>query len=399
MNKERLWTKDFINVAVTNFLLTLVMYLLLVTIPSYAVEQFHTSTSIAGLVSSIFIIGALIGRLVIGRIIGGIGSKKTLVIGLILYIITSVLYLGAINLPLLVINRILHGIAYGIASTAAGTIMAQNIPPNRRGEGIGYYGMSAILATAVGPFLGIYLNQHADFKMIFILNVILAVTSFAISFIVNEPVYQGHKQEHVKAAKGFQISNYLEFKAMPISIVTLIIGFCYSGILVFLSFYSRELHLVKAASFFFLVYAIAILISRPFSGRLFDMKGANVVMYPCLFIFAVGMLVMSQVNHEITLLLAGAIIGLGYGNYQSSAQAIAIKGIPPHKLGLATATFYIFWDLGIGIGPYLLGFLVPFAGYRGLYLTLAVVILVAIALYYFLLGRKVSVETVQTNIQ
>ncbi len=87
------------------------------------------------------------------------------------------------------------------------------------------------------------------------------------------------------------------------------------------------------------------------------MKGANIVVYPCLFIFAIGMLLFSQADHGITLLLAGAIIGLGYGNFLSCAQAISIKEAPPHRLGLATATYFIFLDVGFGIGPYLFGFL------------------------------------------
>lgn len=392
MNKERLWTKDFISVTATNFLLTLVMYLLLVTIPSYAVDRFHTSTSMAGLVSSIFIIGALIGRLIIGRIIGDFGGKIILVISLLLYVLTSALYLGAVNLPILLMIRILHGSVYGAASTAAGTIMAQTIPHHKRGEGVGYFGMSAILAMAVGPFLGMFLNQHADFNIIFVLNILLAIICLAISFIVNDPVYQARKQEKVKVINKFQISNFIEFKAMPISIVTLIIGFCYSSVLAFLSFYAKELHLVETASFFFLVYAIIVLLTRPFSGRLFDVKGANIVIYPCLLFFVIGMFVLSHVSSGVTLLLAGAFIGLGYGNYGSVAQAIAIKGIQPHRLGLATATFYIFWDLGIGIGPYLLGFFIPFAGYRILYLMMAFALLVAIVLYYFLLGRKENIE-------
>jgi MFS family permease len=200
------------------------------------------------------------------------------------------------------------------------------------------------------------------------------------------------RQDQAEAAKSFQISNYLELKAIPISVIALIIGFSYCGVLTFLSLYSRQIHLEEAASFYFLVYAITVLISRPFSGRLLDVKGANFVVYPCLFIFAIGMLLLSQAGHGITLLLAGAIIGLGYGNFLSCAQAISIKLVPPHRLGLATSTYFIFLDLGFGVGPYLLGFLVPFSGYRGLYFMMVIVILIAIVLYYFLHGKKVSPE-------
>jgi len=133
-----------------------------------------------------------------------------------------------------------------------------------------------------------------------------------------------------------------------------------------------------------------VLISRPFSGRLFDIKGANFVVYPCLVLFAIGMLLFSQANHGIVILLAGGVIGLGYGNFISTAQAISIKEVPPHRLGLATSTYFMFVDLGFGIGPYLLGSLIPFTGYRSLYLMMTIVILATIPLYYYLHGNKAS---------
>jgi MFS family permease len=390
VSKEELWTKDFVTVSLINFLVYLIYFFLIVTIASYAVDEFHASTSVAGLVAGIFIIGATIGRLGTGRIIEDIGSKRILIVGATFFIVTSALYFGAINLPLLLINRFLHGMAFGVASTATGTIVAKIIPHDRRGEGIGYYSLSVILATALGPFVGILLIQQVDFKIIFIVNLVLAVICLGISLMVNEPVVESTGQDQENAIGSFNISNFIEFKAIPISIVTLIIGFTYSGILTFMSLYSKQIHLVEAASSFYLVYAIVVLVSRPVSGRLLDVKGANAVIYPCLFIFAVGMLLLSQASHGITLLLAGAVVGLGYGNFLSCAQAICIKVSPPHRFGLATATYFIFLDLGFGVGPYLLGFLVPFSGYRGLYLMMVVVILADIVLYHFLHGRKVS---------
>jgi MFS family permease len=390
MNREKLWTRDFIIVSVINFVTFLIFLLLLVIVAPYAVDKFNASASTAGLVSGIFVLGALIGRLGTGRIIEDIGSKRILIVGSALFIVTSALYFAAINLFLLIMIRLLHGIAYGVTSTAAGTIVAQIIPAGRRGEGIGYFSMGAILAIALGPFLGILLIQHVDFKIVFIVTSILAVIGFAISFAVGESPHKSSGQGQVTAVKCFEISNFLELKAIRISIIALILGFSYSVILTFISLYAAEIHLEKAASFYFLVYAVTVLASRPFSGRLLDLKGGNFVMYPCLSLFAVGMFLLSQASQGITLLLAGAIIGLGYGNFISCAQAISIKLVPLHRLGLATATYFIFLDLGFGIGPYILGFLIPFTGYRGLYLMMVLVILATIILYYFLQGRKTS---------
>jgi len=387
LNEKNLWTKDFVTIAVINAIIFLTHFLLIVTIASYAVDEFHASTDMAGLVAGIFIIGALIGRLGTGRIIEGIGSKKVLLVGTMLFIVTSALYFAAVSLPLLIIIRLLHGIVFGAASTATGTIVAQIIPPSRRGEGIGFYSIGAILAVAIGPFIGIFLIHHADFRMIFVLTSLLAAASFALSFAVNKPVYEKPVFESA-AADRFRLSDFMEYKAIPISLIIMIIGFSYSGLLTFISLYAKEIHLEKAASFYFLVYSIAVLVTRPLSGRLMDIKGANFVVYPCLLLYAAGMLIFSQATAGIMLLAAAVLIAMGYGNFFSVAHAVSIRGIPPHRMGLAITTFFIFVDLGFGIGPYLLGALVAVTGYRGLYVMMALVILASIPLYYFLMGRK-----------
>jgi MFS family permease len=387
LNEKKLWTKDFVTIAVINAIVFLTHFLLIVTIASYAVDEFHASTDVAGLVAGIFIIGALIGRLGTGRVIEGIGSKKVLLASTMLFIVTSALYFAAVSMSLLIIIRLLHGIVFGAASTATGTIVAQIIPPSRRGEGIGFYSIGAILAVAVGPFIGIFLIHHANFRMIFVLTSLLAAASFALSFAVNKPVYEKPVLESA-AAERFRLSDFMEYKAIPISLIILIIGFSYSGLLTLISLYAKEIHLEKAASFYFLVYSIAVLVTRPLSGRLMDIKGANFVVYPCLMLYAAGMLIFSQATAGIMLLAAAVLIAMGYGNFFSVAHAVSIRGVPPHRMGLAITTFFIFVDLGFGIGPYLLGALVAVTGYRGLYVIMTLVILATIPIYYVLLGRK-----------
>lgn len=382
----KLWTKDFIVVSSINFFLTLIFYLLMVTIAVYAVAEFHATTSQAGLVTGIFIIGTLIGRLFIGRMIDSIGRKKTLFIGLILFTLTTALYFVDLGLTFLLFNRFVHGLTLGIASTATGTIVAQIIPATRKGEGIGYYTMSATLATAIGPFIGLFMSQHTTFPVIFSFCLALGILNLAVAFLVNVPPFEST----VKAAeiKGLKLSSFVEPRALPIAFVTLAVAFCYSSVLSFINFYATEINLVDAASFFFIVYAAAVLVSRPFTGRLMDMRGANFVMYPAFLLFGAGMLLLSTAEHGFALLAAGFLIGLGFGNMQSSTQAIAVKLTPPHRMGLATSTFFIFLDAGLGFGPYVLGLVIPHTGYNMLYMILGLAVLAFSVLYYFLYGRK-----------
>lgn len=389
--KKKLWTKDFVTVSVINFTITLIFFLLMVTIAAYAVKEFNASTSIAGLVSSIFILGSLVGRLGGGRIIGEWGSKKTLFVGLLAFLITTLLYFVALNLPLLMITRLLQGISLGVASTSTGTIVAQLLPPERRGEGIGYYSLSAILATAIGPFVGILLTQQfEDYRVILAVDSILAVICFLLYFIVNVPVMPKRAKQEVTPEKGGLLSKFLEKRALPISFIALLIGFAYSPVMSFMTFYSEEINLAKVGSYFFIIYAIVILVTRPFTGKLLDRKGANIVVYPCLVLFAIGMYAFSSTTTTFVFIIAAACIGIGYGNFNSVAQAVAVKVTPIERLGLATATYFILYDLGLGVGPYVLGLFVPSMGYRAIFFAMVFLIIISLILYYFLHGKKES---------
>ncbi|KAB7670708.1 MFS transporter [Bacillus sp. B1-b2] len=387
-SKTKLWTKDFIIVSAVNFFLTLVFYLLMVTIAVYAVQAFHASTSQAGLVTGIFIIGTLIGRLFIGRTIHMIGRKRTLIFGLILFSITTSFYFINLGIGFLLFNRFLHGIMLGIASTASGTIIADLIPSSRRGEGIGYFSMSTTLATAIGPFIGLFMSEHTTFPVIFSFCVILGLLSLFIGLLVKVPEIEQIKALSSHSAKsGFHASSFIEPKALPIAIIILFVSLSYSGVLSFINFYAKEIHLVNTASFFFIVYALAILISRPFTGKLMDAKGANYIMYPAIILLSLGLFLLSQSQSSFTFLLSAILIGLGFGNMQSCAQAVAIKRTAAHRLGLATSTYFIFLDAGLGFGPYLLGYVIPITGYAHLYMILGIFSFAVIILYYLLHGR------------
>lgn len=384
--KSNLWTKDFIIISLANFFLYLVFYLLLVTMGVYTVEQFNASESTAGLVSSIFIVGTLIGRLLIGQMVSSIGNRRMLLYGLAIYVLFSLFYFIDLGITILMITRLLHGITLGIVSTATGAIIAEIIPGNRKGEGIGYFSMSITLATAIGPFIGLYMSQHVSYQVIFSFCAALAVISFVIALFAHIP--ETENPEDSTETKKIKLSDFVEPRALPIGLVVLIVSIGYGSVLSFINFYALEMNLVDAASLFFVVYAVAILASRPFTGRLMDFKGANYVMYPAFILFGGGLLLLGTVESSAAFLIAGILIGLGFGNMQSTTQAIAVKLTPPHRMGLATSTYYIALDTGIGFGPYVLGFIIPMTGYGNLYLLMGLMVLATLAIYYLMHGKK-----------
>lgn len=385
--KPKLWTKDFLIVSSANFFLFLTFYVLMVTLTIYTIDQFHASQAQAGLASSIFVLGAVLVRPVAGKKIDQVGRKKMLFGSLILFLLASIGYFMVNGLFLLLIDRLIHGFAFGLATTATGTIAADIIPNERRGEGTGYFAMSTNLAMAFGPFIGLLITQHFSYSIIFYAASVFAAFALVASLFMNVP--EGEKGK-VSSRKGFKISDYFEKSALPIAIFIGFAGFTYSSILSYLTSFAKEMNLMDAASFFFVVFAVFLLASRPFTGRMFDVKGENAVIYPALIFYAVGMVILSQSHHGITLLVAGAFIGVGYGTFQSSCQAISIKEAPSNRMGLATSTFFTMYDFGIGVGPFLLGFLIPFTGFKGLFIGMSIFSFILIGIYFLVHGKKAS---------
>ncbi|PTJ91877.1 MFS transporter [Staphylococcus simulans] len=385
---RHLWTKDFIFITLINFLMYIIHYALIVTVTSFTIDTFHAGEGMGGLAAGIFIIGMLFGRLFTGKYIDQLNLKKTLLASLVFSFVAIALYFLIHSLLVLIIVRLIHGIAFGMASTTTGTYSSTIVPEDRKGEGIGYYALSTTVASAIGPFLGILINQRFSFESNFIVCLICILLAGVLSLFISnirQPMVDAENKE-VNSAKG--IGQFLQKQAIPISIVIVFVGIGYSSVLAFLDSYASHIGLAAAASFFFVVYAFSTFVVRPITGKVFDNYGANKVVYPVLVLFVIGLVLLSVTHSSWMLLFSAIFIGIGYGTLIPSFQTIAIQASPPEKIGLATSTFYIFADLGAGAGPTLLGILIGSVGYRNLYMLMALLLVGVIALYYFMHGRK-----------
>ncbi|MDN5662418.1 MAG: MFS transporter [Staphylococcus equorum] len=390
--KSPIWTKSFNINFITNFLIYLCMYLLIVIIASYAKSEYNVSDSTAGLVTGLFIIGSLIGRFVTGKYVNKVGPKRILLIGLVFLLVTQLLYFIEGSITLLMFTRLINGIATGITTTATGTIAAYVTPNDRKSEGISLFSLSLVIGAAIGPFLGLLLINTFPIKMLFLICLVCGVVSLLISFFVNLQFKLDTTDTTTQktTSKKFNINNYIAKEAIPVAIIMLISGLTYSSILTFLQFFAQEINLVTISSYFFIFYAIASLITRPIAGRLMDQKNENVIAYPAFVFLILTFVTLSITNNGWLLILAGLFLGAGYGNISSCMQAIAIKVSPPAKYGIATSTYFIGLDLGVGFGPYVLGFMTSSVSYAQLYAIMAVIVLIAAIIYFFLHGRKVK---------
>ncbi|MCT1179306.1 MFS transporter [Lactococcus lactis] len=391
--KEKLWTTTFVVNMLLNFIFYLVFYLPTVVIGTMAMERYHASASIAGILSGIFIVGGFIARLWAGNNMKRLGAKKLLYIGTLIYFLLTFAYFFVHSVVLLLILRLVHGLGFGIAATASGTLAGAIVPSSRRGEGIGYYALSVTLSSAVGPFLSMFLYRTSGFySLIWLSALLLFIALVGIFFIHVEKTTDSSNSVDNKVHKKFAWSNYFEKEALPISLIAFLIGISYSSILSFMDAYARNIHLSEAASFFFLVYAITVLLSRPITGRVFDGFGDNFVMYPTYLFFALGLLLIGFAHSGWMLLLTAIFIGLGYGSFSPFGQAIAIRNSEAHRLGITTSTFFGFMDMGVGFGPFILGMFMPLLGYRNLYFASAILALLIAVIYHFVHGRHAKRE-------
>lgn len=405
--EEPLWTKDFVFGTVTNFVLSCNYFMLTVVMTAYAMDVYGAPASLAAFCASIFIVGTLFARVTSPKLMQKLGRKPLLFAGAIADCLLTGLYLVDAPLALLMGIRLLHGFSYGTCSTTIATMVTAAIPPARKGEGIGYYMLSVTLGAAIGPFAGILLSRHLSYETLFFASaaiILVALPCIAILKPGRRTVTAAQAEEAESAdelqgsvegareaaaalrpepVRRGRLDAVVERSAVPISLVSALIFFGYSALLTFLNPYAETIGLTRAASVFFIVYAFAMFLTRPFTGRAFDRRGPTLVMAPAFFSFSAGMLVLAFAGNDWMILGSALLCGYGVGTIQSCGLAMAVKAAPDDRLSTANATFYICLDVGVGVGPLILGAFVPVIGYPLLYVAMAVVGMAAFAAFLF----------------
>lgn len=383
-NKSSIWTKSFINIAVSNFFIFVVFYALLTLMPMYALDLPGGTVSQAGLVTTIFLLSVILVRPFSGLILEKFGRKRMLGLSMFAFAVSTFSYVLTEDIKLLLILRFIHGVSFSIATTVTLSIAADIVPPERRGEGLGYFGMSMNLAVVVGPFIALTLQPLISYHSIFLIFGVIMIIGWLCGVFVKDTL----QAIQPSAKRKLSWSDLFERKALAISSVGIFVSFAYASIMSFISLYAQSIGLIETASYFFLVFAAAMLISRPITGRLFDTMGPNVIIIPSILIFAAGLFVLSLASSAWMLLLAGALIGLGYGTLLPSFQTLAIQASPNRRSAYATATFFTLFDTGIAVGSFVLGIAVAYMGYANLYMALGGFVVLIVFYYKWIMKEK-----------
>ncbi|HGF0769309.1 TPA: MFS transporter [Kluyvera georgiana] len=392
--KEKLWTKDFWAITIISFIIFFVFYVLLTLLPIYIADTLHATADKAGLLVTCFLAAAIVVRPFAGQWVGKYSNKTILMLSSLAFLVVTALYPFCHSIEALLFIRVLHGITFGIITTVKGTISARLIPASRRGEGISFFSLAMGLAMVVGPWIGLNMARHSAFSQAFWMCTAVAAIGIVFSLIVRVPPVIRHA-DGSQPKLGF--SAMFDKAAMPFAMVTFFMTFSYAGVSAFLALYARELDLMAAASNFLLCYAVFLMICRAFTGNVCDRKGPKYVVYPCLLAFTVGLVVLGYTHGSVSMILAGALIGIGYGSVTPIFQTQIISSVEPHKIGVANSLFFNAMDAGLAIGAFVMGLMVEGVGYRAIYLVGAVLVVLAGALYIAQMKRRGAMPLVSAH--
>jgi len=380
---QKIFSKDFVFIWLANFFVFLGFQMTLPTIPIF-VNELGGSDQLIGVIVGIFTFSALLLRPYAGHALESKGRGKVYLLGLILFVF-SVGSFGLItSMGVLVIMRIVQGVGWGFSTTASSTIATDLIPPKRRGEGMGYFGLSGNLALAFGPALGLTLAGAISFTTLFFICAALGLTAFLLAF--NIRYKEVEDSENLSKPARFDV---LEKTAVNPSILLFFVTLTFGGITSYLPLYAAEKD-IEGIQLYFISFALFVMLSRIFAGKIYDRKGDIFVIPPGTILIFIAMLLLSWLPNLLTMMIAGALYGLGFGSVQPALQAWAVDKAPKNRKGMANATFFSFFDLGVGVGAILFGQLAFMFNYSLIYIVAAGSVFIALLYYLFLIatGRR-----------
>ncbi len=373
----QLWSYSFILLAIGNLLMATGFYFLIPTLPVYVVDVLHAKTSDVGYILAAYTVSALMIRPFIGIALDTWGRKWIYIISLLIFSLTILLYPLVLTFGVLLLLRFFHGFSWGATSTAGMTVVVDVIPPHKRGQGIGYFGISFTLAMAIAPVLALLIIEKWGYFEMFYIAALFSFCGLVMVLFVRYPLIQYRKEDSKIDWKRF-----IEPKGIPISIPMALFGTTYGGVVSFITLYDKELGLAQAGAFF-LMLAGGVTLSRLFAGQIFDRYGPGYLMIGGFLVNITGLLFLGLMQNITGFLVAAGLIGLGAGIMMPTLQTMVNNVVTVRRRGAANATLITAFDLGIGLGSLGLGYLSEWIGFDGMYLVCMGITVIAMIHYFW----------------
>lgn len=355
---QKLWTQNFLILLIGNLLVSVAFYFLITALPLYLVDDLRFTKSDAGIILSMYIFTAVLIRPFAGPMLDAFGRRWIYIGSLFFFAALFSFYPYISTYTGFVAIRIMHGITWGILTTAGNTIVMDILPIEKKGEGVGYYGLAFTIAMALGPFLASIIVDIGKFELLFLTATLLAFIGLTIVLFVRIP--------KVEKNKSFKISSLKSFIAPATymyATITMLIMLPYGALLNFITIFCSK-YIQGFSSVFFLSLAIGLTLSRIFAGKIFDKQGPFLLLIVSFLSVFVSIPILVYLNNPYFLALSAFVIGIGYGISFPVMQLMINRLMPVEKRGIANSIFLTALDVGIAGGTILMGFFSELLGLK-----------------------------------
>ena len=379
-SKGRLWNSNYLRMLFGNFSIFFSFWLLTPLLPIYLSDEFGANKETIGIVLSGYSVAALISRAISGYIVDSFPRKTILIIGFVAFSLFFGGYIIAGSLLLFAVVRTLHGIPLGMTTVANNTVAVDVLPPLRRTEGIGYYGLSNNVATAISPTFALWIYGFSqNYDVLFGLATAVALCGLIVVAGVKVPEYKhNEKREPLTFGKLFLVKGWSQ------SLCLIGYAFSYGVVATYVAIYGKEeLGITGGTGLFFMLFSIGLILSRLVGSRTLRLGRVrfNAGIGSC--IAMLGYLIFAAFHNKFGYFGSALVIGLGNGYMYPSFQSMLIEQAPVKMYGTANSTLLVSWDIGLGLGILIGGAIAEAFGYFSAF-WVAGLVNVAGVLFFFL---------------
>lgn len=382
VDKDKLFTRSYILVCVANFLTSFSFFLLVPTLPFYLADVYGVGSDVVGLVLSCYVVAVLCIRPFAGFVADIFPRKRVYVISYMLFALLFSGYL-IVNGDVLqfVLLRVLHGFAFGALNTTGNTLVIDVMPSSRRGEGLGYFGVTNNLGMAIGPMTGLFIISNFGYNLLFA----LALCASLVGVVAALFVLVKRRQPVPHDGPLFSLDRFLLVEGVPASLAFFMIAIPYGMTSSYIAIYAAEVGIVNGVGLFFTVQAAGLIVSRLISGRQVDRGLVTQTISRGMVIALIGVMGeallsvvagWSAVAANVLYFVSALLIGYGFGTIFPAFNTLFINMAPNSRRATANATYLTGWDVGIGAGM-LLGGALSTGSYSGSFAFGAILVLAA----------------------
>jgi Arabinose efflux permease len=379
--KAPLWTRDYCLLLLANLCLCFGFYVMPPILPAYVLRSGGSALE-ASLVVGLFSIFALVFRVLGGGAADSRGPKRIALAGT-LVVLASTLSFPFLSVGGLLVARIVEGIGWGLGTAALATAISAAVAPSRRGEGIGYYSLTTILALGITPLVAIPAMNTAGFPSVAAASAALLAAGIICVLLASD---SGPSRAASPSRRGLGWKTLFEPRALLPSVLCFLLTVTVCGIITFIMLYGEEIRF-GGISFFFVGFTAMALATRPLAGRIFDRRGHFVLVVPGTLCMLAGLALLSFARSMPLLVVSSLFFGLGYGAVQPSLQAWNIARAPEDRRGAANGTYLSSMDLSYTLGSMALGSIAHATSYAFMY-RISCLFLVALLVVYLAASRR-----------